>query len=530
MNYEASVVESVQKPAAPRHIAIVRITHWIVVLSVVGLLVSGTGILVSHPRLYWGETGSLGTESLIDLPIPFVIGPSVWNRPFHFFFAWILVLTGLTYVAGGFITQHFRNDLVPAKGDVRWNRIMSAISEHLRWRPASANAGRTYNVVQRLTYLAVVFALFPAILWTGLAMSFGVTSVFPILATALGGHQSARTLHFVFVTLLLLFVIVHIVMIRLAGFWSSVRAMITGYIPQGRNLAPAPGDVDSTPEAARYRAGAAPGRLRGFDTILSGNDKGSTNKILTRRTFVTGGLATAAGASGLGAAGYFGGRHGLIPPDHTGIIGVGETLTYATQRLLTSGHSLAREFKRSDISKIAPVNGPHPKDEHYRSLLADGFRDWRLSVEGLVARPQSFSLEELKRLPVESHIILHACEEGWSYIAEWTGVRLAMVLDLVGMRPESRYVVFEPFANPNQSGSVVRVLWDSIDMADALHPQTLLAYGMNGEDLPPDHGAPVRLRLSRHLGYKNTKYLSRIIVTDRRDYYRKGRGTWYGGI
>jgi DMSO/TMAO reductase YedYZ molybdopterin-dependent catalytic subunit len=104
------------------------------------------------------------------------------------------------------------------------------------------------------------------------------------------------------------------------------------------------------------------------------------------------------------------------------------------------------------------------------------------------------------------------------------------VLDLAGMRPEARYVVFEPFANPNQSGSVVRVLWDSIDVADARHAQTLLAYAMNGDALPVDHGAPVRLRLGRHLGYKNTKYLSRIVVTDRRDLYRKSRGTWYGGI
>jgi DMSO/TMAO reductase YedYZ molybdopterin-dependent catalytic subunit len=176
------------------------------------------------------------------------------------------------------------------------------------------------------------------------------------------------------------------------------------------------------------------------------------------------------------------------------------------------------------------VNGPHPRDDHYLRLLANGFKDWRLSVEGLVARPGSFSLDDLKRLPAESHILLHACEEGWSYIAEWTGVRLATVLELVGIRPEGRYVVFEPFANPNQSGRVVRVLWDSIDMADALHSQTLLAYVMNGEALPADHGAPVRLRLSRHLGYKNTKYLSRIIVSDRRDFYRKSRGTWYGGI
>jgi len=233
MIYQPGVEVAVEKASAPRHIAIVRITHWIVVLSVVGLFASGIRILESHPRLYWGETGSVGTESLIDLPIPFIIGPSVWNRPTHFFFAWILVLAGLTYVAGGFVTHHFRHDLLPAKTDLRWNRIAGAVSEHLRWKRRSANAASTYNVVQRLTYLAVVFAVFPGILWTGLAMSFGVTSVFPILATAVGGHQSARTLHFVFVSLLVLFLLVHVLMIWLAGFWSNVRAMITGYIPQG---------------------------------------------------------------------------------------------------------------------------------------------------------------------------------------------------------------------------------------------------------------------------------------------------------
>ena len=252
------------------------------------------------------------------------------------------------------------------------------------------------------------------------------------------------------------------------------------------------------------------------------------NNFLTRRKLIVKGLSMAAGGSGVGAAAYFASRHELIPPDHTGILGIGETLTYSSQRLLTSGHSLAREFKRSDISKIAPVNGPHPTDENYRKLLANGFREWRLLIAGLVGRPASLSLEELKRLPSESHIILHACEEGWSYIAEWTGVRLASVLDLVETRPEARYVVFEPFPNPRQTTGVVRVLAGSIDMADALHPQTLLAYGMNGDALPADHGAPVRLRLGRHLGYKNTKYLSRIIVTDKIDF--KGRGTWYGGI
>ena len=230
---EANVEAAVETASTPRHIALVRITHWIVVLSVLGLLITGTGILVSHPRLYWGETGGVGTPSLIDLPIPFIIGPSVWNRPFHFFFAWVLVLTGLSYVVGSFITQHFRKDLLPAKADLRWNRIVGVVSDHLRSKRREADAASTYNVVQRLTYLAVVFGLFPAILWTGLAMSFGVTSVFPILATALGGHQSARTLHFACVVLLLLFVIVHILMLCLAGFWRSVWTMITGYVPQG---------------------------------------------------------------------------------------------------------------------------------------------------------------------------------------------------------------------------------------------------------------------------------------------------------
>jgi DMSO/TMAO reductase YedYZ molybdopterin-dependent catalytic subunit len=251
------------------------------------------------------------------------------------------------------------------------------------------------------------------------------------------------------------------------------------------------------------------------------------SNFFTRRKLITT-LSTAAGAAGVGAAAYLARRYGLVPPDHTGILGIGETLTYSSQRLLTSGHSLAREFKRSDISKIPPVNGPHPTDENYRKLLANNFREWRLVIEGLVGRPASLSLEELKRLPSEGHIILHACEEGWSYIAEWTGARLASVLDLVETRPEARYVVFEPFPNPRQTTGVVRVLGGSIDMADALHPQTLLAYGMNGDALPADHGAPVRLRLGRHLGYKNTKYLSRIIVTDKIDF--RGRGTWYGGI
>jgi thiosulfate reductase cytochrome b subunit len=231
----AGVAASLNSTASrPRHSAAVRITHWIVVLSVIGLLVSGIGILISHPRLYWGETGAVGADSLIDVPIPFVIGPSVWNRPIHFFFAWILTFAGIAYVVCGFITRHFRKDLLPGKADLRWTSIRDVISDHLRRRSTGRDAAGTYNVLQRLTYLAVVFALFPAIFWTGLAMSFGVTSVFPVMAVALGGHQSARTLHFALVAFLLLFVAIHILTIYLAGFVKNVRAMITGHLSPGR--------------------------------------------------------------------------------------------------------------------------------------------------------------------------------------------------------------------------------------------------------------------------------------------------------
>jgi DMSO/TMAO reductase YedYZ molybdopterin-dependent catalytic subunit len=251
------------------------------------------------------------------------------------------------------------------------------------------------------------------------------------------------------------------------------------------------------------------------------------SSFITRRKLIVTGL-TAAGASGLGIAAKLADRYGLIPPDHGGIYGVGETLTYAAQRILMSRHSLAREFDRSHISKVAPVNGDPPENDRYQSLLADGFADWRLTVDGLVARPASFSLSELKRLPLTSQITHQACEEGWSFIAEWTGVQLSYVLNLVGVLPQAQYVVFFSF-DPN---------WDSLDMADAWHPQTLLAYGMNGKELPTPHGAPARLRVARQLGYKSIKYLSRITVTD--DLKKIGNGlgsispelgySWYAGI
>ncbi len=215
-----------------RHLASVRVSHWLFAIGVLGLVVSGSGILISHPRFYWGETGSVAVPSLFDLPLPMIIGPSVWNRPIHFFFAWFLFIGAVAYVIAGLATQHLKKDLVPAKADLGWRPILSVIWDHVRWKRTSADEAWTYNVVQRLTYLIVVFVLFPGIVWTGLAMSFAVMSVFPFMVTILGGHQSARTLHFVFASLLLIFFLVHMAMLCLVGFKAHVHAMITGHKPQ----------------------------------------------------------------------------------------------------------------------------------------------------------------------------------------------------------------------------------------------------------------------------------------------------------
>ena len=190
----------------PRHPLVVRVTHWINVLSFAGLVVSGVGILLAHPRFYWGETGGLGTPSIFDLPLPFMLGgPSGWGRYLHFQSAWLCVLNGMVYLASGFVSRHFQKDLA---------------------RPSATPDG--YNVLQRLTYLGVVFGLFPLMIWTGLAMSPAVTSVFPVLVTALGGHQCARTIHFFGAIALLLFLIVHITMVTCEGFRRRVGAMIQG--------------------------------------------------------------------------------------------------------------------------------------------------------------------------------------------------------------------------------------------------------------------------------------------------------------
>lgn len=226
--------------STPRHSAVVRVTHWITTFCFFALLVSGVELIISHPRFYWGEVGNVNTPSLFDLPIPasrvavktgyaFVLpDQNGWSRYLHFQTAWVAVFTGLFYAIHGLVTRHFRKSLLPAQADLSWRTLSRQILNHLRFKPPGESEAWSYNVLQRLTYLIVIFVLFPLMIWTGLAMSPAFTSAFPATVNVFGGHQSARTIHFFLTVFLVLFLLVHIAMICLAGFRSRMRAMITG--------------------------------------------------------------------------------------------------------------------------------------------------------------------------------------------------------------------------------------------------------------------------------------------------------------
>jgi DMSO/TMAO reductase YedYZ molybdopterin-dependent catalytic subunit len=250
--------------------------------------------------------------------------------------------------------------------------------------------------------------------------------------------------------------------------------------------------------------------------------------VASRRTLITG-LASAGGL-------LLAGCSKELPPTYGNILRMGDLVTYEAQRLLLPSRSLAKEYDRRDISSIPAIGNTNPADSRqqtynaargvaYEQLRAGGFADWRLSIEGRVARPGTYSLADLQRFPSRTQITKHTCEEGWSAIAEWTGVQLRRVLEAAGILPSARFVNFYAFDDTA----------DGIDMHDALHPQTILAYGMNGRDLPVAHGAPVRLRVETQLGYKSLKFLRRIVVTDEFDDLGKlgplrNGWSWYVGI
>lgn len=221
------------------------------------------------------------------------------------------------------------------------------------------------------------------------------------------------------------------------------------------------------------------------------------------------------------------------------VLATAEAVNFQVQRLLLGNAKLAREFSAADVSPVFRANGTTmPGGEAYRRMLQSGFREWRLRIDGLVRQPLALSLDELRRLPSRTQITRHDCVEGWSCIGQWTGVPLGLLLRAAGLRPEARYLVFHCADELEPAPNGLGLYYESIDRTDAFHPQTILAYAMNGMPLTPAHGAPLRLRVERQLGYKMAKYVMRIEATDRLDHIGGGKGgfwedrgyAWYAGI
>jgi DMSO/TMAO reductase YedYZ molybdopterin-dependent catalytic subunit len=247
--------------------------------------------------------------------------------------------------------------------------------------------------------------------------------------------------------------------------------------------------------------------------------------MITRRTLLAGGAgALLAGCDRLDKS-----------PAFRDLLRSSEGLTMGAQRLITSRSALAREYSPADLSPVFRSNGTaFPDTPDYRRLAAGRFADWRLAIDGLVRRPLSLSLAQIGRMPRRTQLTRHDCVEGWSAIGKWTGVPLSLLLDLAGLRDEARYIIFHC---ADRFGA--RPYYESIDLIDAFHPQTILAWALNDRLLPIPNGAPLRLRVERQLGYKHAKYLMRIEARDSLAGLHGGRGgywedvadyEWYAGI
>jgi DMSO/TMAO reductase YedYZ molybdopterin-dependent catalytic subunit len=253
---------------------------------------------------------------------------------------------------------------------------------------------------------------------------------------------------------------------------------------------------------------------------------------LSRRGLITGGVSLGglllAGCDRLSKA-----------PSFQQFTGSAEGLTYRAQRLLLSGQPLAREFYSKDMSPVFKVNGTTmPDDPAYQAMLEEGFGNWKLRIDGLVDRPITYSLAQLRALSARSQITRHDCVEGWSAIGKWTGPPLAALLSHSGVRPNARFAVFHCADDLDGSSDGSGRYYESIDLIDAFHPQTILAHTMNDEPLSVGHGAPLRLRVERQLGYKQAKYVMRIELAESLAKFGEGKGgywedrgyEWYAGI
>ena len=465
-----------------------RVEHFINLLFIGLLIRSGIQILAAHPRLYWREDsnpekawlkftrkkmspGKLYTSMDDEVSVsPLLAQPGKKNlglgRHWHFFVIIFWVLNGLIYIVLLFATGEWAR-LIPTSWDIvprAWHTLLTYLTLHI----PPASEFQPYDPLQQLAYAAVVFLLAPFMLLTGATMSPAIEARFPWYIKLFGGRQKGRSLHFLSMLAFVAFTIVHTALVLLVHFQDNIRNIVFG-----------------TPQASFGQA-----------LIIA-----LIALLFVALVYIWASWYTLRNKRGMQHALGF-----LVDP---------------VRHLLLHREVSKQHYKPSDLSTFFWVNGRPPEEAEFMQLLRDDFRAWRLKVCGLVDVERDFELEDLKRLPKQTQITKHNCIQGWSGVAEWGGVPVATILDLCVPKPEAKYLVFTSYQHGRQSYpegpeySQDRLFYEVLDMELARHPQTILAYEMNGRPLPLEHGAPLRLRVETLLGYKMVKYLRSIeLVAD----------------
>jgi DMSO/TMAO reductase YedYZ molybdopterin-dependent catalytic subunit/thiosulfate reductase cytochrome b subunit len=472
-----------------------RLTHYINLLFIGLLIRSGIQILAAHPRLYWREDSnpdrqwikfttarvpkdtlytSMDDENAVSPIIALPGGDNLGlGRLWHFFAIIFWVLNGVIYVVLLFTTGEWSR-LIPTSWSIfpdAWRTLFMYLSFHI----PPTSAFHPYDPLQQLSYAGVVFILVPFMFLTGAAMSPSIEGRFPWYVRLFGGKQAARSLHFLSLVAFLLFIIVHTALVLLVRFQDNIRNIVFGTANSNFGVALTIAIIALVIVAAIYI----------WASWYSLRKKRQTQRVL--RAF-----------------------------------------SDPVERLMLQKRKSKQHYRESDISSYFWVNGYPPETEEYEALAQHNFKDYRLEVDGLVGKPMKFSLEDLRNLPRQKQITLHNCIQGWSGIAEWSGVPLTEILKLCEAKPDAKYVVFMSYQLGKQSVKAElteafdKAYYEVLNMELATHPQTILAYEMNGEPLPIPHGAPLRLRVETLLGYKMVKYLRSIELVA--DYSHLGEG------
>ncbi len=454
-----------------------RITHYINFFFMILLIRSGLQILMDHPRLYWNVHCTPGTEWLRLTPIevprdrlytakddsrylsPWIGLPGYRHtvgmaRHWHFLSILFWVGNGVVFVVMLFATEQWRR-LIPTSWRIipdAWNVFVHYATFHL---PPTEDTFYRYNALQQLAYFSAVFILAPLAIFTGPSMSPALTNRFRWYPRLPGNRQIGRSLHFLILCAFLGFISVHVGMVVITGFARNMNHIVVG-----------------------------------TDAPYSKDPRGLWLGLL--------GIGVVVAANAF--ANWIAWKHPRI------VQHVAKALVTPVMDFLLNRATPVAEFRREDISPFLWPNGKLPASEEWKGLSADGFRDFRLKVYGLVEKPVELSLEEIRALPKKTQITLHHCIQGWSGIAEWSGVPMAELMALVQPKPTARVAVFYSFGEGLEGGAY----YDSHSIANLQHPNSLLAYEMNGKALSEVYGAPLRLRVENQLGFKMVKWIRAI--------------------